>query len=182
MVYLFGTHGMQVVDAERLPLHHGQLRVTVQRKGEGDPKPAVAELLNAEQRLGINQFATYEQFAKKTLKLKDDLRRTLKALRSQGYRIVGYGAPAKGNTLLGFLEIGPDLIEYIADRSLLKQGRYTPGVHIPVVSPDRLTKDQPDFVVLLAWNFVDEILAQQEEYRRRGGKFIVPVPDVKILS
>jgi hypothetical protein len=83
---------------------------------------------------------------------------------------------------LGFLEIGPDLIEYIADKSPLKQGRYCPGVHIPVVSPAQLLVDQPDFVVLLAWNFVDEILSQQEEYRRRGGKFIVPVPDVQIIG
>ena len=109
-------------------------------------------------------------------------RSTLKEFRANGKKVVGYGAPAKGNTLLGFLEIGPDLIEYIADKSPLKQGRYCPGVHIPVVPPARLLTDQPDYVVLLAWNFVDEILLQQEEYRRRGGKFIVPVPDVKIIG
>jgi hypothetical protein len=102
-------------------------------------------------------------------------------LLEQGKRIVGYGAPAKGNTLLSFLEIGPEMIDYIADRSPLKQGRYTPGMHIPVVSPDRLLSDKPDYAILLAWNFVDEILTQQNEYVKRGGKFIVPVPAVKIL-
>ena len=102
-------------------------------------------------------------------------------LRAQGRQIVGYGAPAKGNTLLSFLEIGPDTVQYIADRSPLKQGRYTPGSHIPVVSPDRLLTDQPEYVLLLAWNFVDEILQQQAEYRKRGGKFILPVPEVRII-
>ena len=96
--------------------------------------------------------------------------------------MVGYGAPAKGNTLLGFLDVGPDLLEYIVDRSPLKQGRYTPGTHIPVVPTERLLEDQPDYVLLLAWNFVDEVLHQQQEYRRSGGKFITPVPSVRILS
>lgn len=182
MIYLFEKHGMQVTNAERLALHHGQLRVTVQRKGEGTPQASVAEILETERRLGLDKLSTYQRFAQKTMQLKADLQRTLKELRGHGKRVVGYGAPAKGNTLLGFLEIGPSLIEYIADKSSLKQGRYCPGVHIPVVPPDRLLKDQPDYVVLLAWNFIDEILAQQEEYRRRGGKFIVPVPDVKIIG
>jgi hypothetical protein len=142
----------------------------------------VGEILDAERRIGLDQISTYRKFADKTMQLKRDLHRTLTELRAQGKRVAGYGAPAKGNTLLGFLEIGPQLVEYIADRSSLKQGRFCPGVHIPVVSPDRLLKDQPDYVVLLAWNFVDEILSQQEEYRRRGGKFIVPVPDVKIIG
>ena len=182
MMYLFEKHGMQVVNAERLPLHHGQLRVTVQRKGEVSPSSSVAEILESERRLGLDKVTTYRRFAEKTMRLKEDLQRTLKEFRTNGKRIVGYGAPAKGNTLLGFLEIGPDLVEYIADKSPLKQGRYCPGVHIPVVPPAKLLADQPDYVVLLAWNFVDEILSQQEEYRRRGGKFIVPVPDVKIIG
>ena len=181
MMYLFEKHGMQVVNAERLPLHHGQLRVTVQRKGEGVPQASVGKILESERRLGLDKIATYRQFAQKTLQLKADLQRTLKELRVKGKRVVGYGAPAKGNTLLGFLEIDPSLIEYIADKSALKQGRFCPGVHIPVVPPDQLLKDQPDYVVLLAWNFVDEILTQQNEYVKRGGKFIVPVPAVKIL-
>lgn len=181
MIHLFEKHGMQIVNAERLALHHGQLRVTVQRKGEGVPQPGVQEILDAERRLGLDKIATYRRFAQKTMQLKIDLQRTLKEFRANGKRVVGYGAPAKGNTLLGFLEIGPNLVEYIADKSPLKQGRYCPGVHIPVVPPDRLLADQPDYVVLLAWNFVDEIMEQQAEYRRRGGKFIIPVPDVKIV-
>jgi len=181
MARLFAQHGMEIVRAERLPIHHGQVRVAVQRKGEGHVHPSVAELLKVEQTLGIGEFATYERFAQQTLQLKHDLQRTLLDLRQQGCQIVAYGAPAKGNTLLSFLEITPDLVGYIADRSPLKQGRYTPGTHIPVVSPQQLLTDQPDYVVLLAWNFVDEVLAQQSEYRNRGGKFIIPVPRVQII-
>jgi len=143
MMYLFEKHGMQVVDAERLPLHHGQLRVTVQRKGDVSPKSSVAEILESERRLGLDKVATYRRFAQKTMQLKEDLQRILKDFRANGKKVVGYGAPAKGNTLLGFLEIGPDLVEYIADKSPLKQGRYCPGVHIPVVPPAKLLADQP---------------------------------------
>jgi SAM-dependent methyltransferase len=182
MVHLFAQEGMEIVDAERVPLHHGQLRVAVQRKGEGRVQQSVVELLAMERELGIDRFETYQRFAEQTQQLKRDLHYTLRELRRQGKRVAGYGAPAKGNTLLSFLEIGPDTVKYIADRSLLKQGRYTPGSHIPVVPPDRLLADQPDYVLLLAWNFTDEVLGQQAEYRKRGGKFIVPVPNVKIIE
>ena len=181
MIYLFNKYGMHVVDVERLPLHHGQLRVFVHRKGHCEMQPSVAGILEMERSRGINQFETYEQLAQSAERIKRDLRRIISDLLAQGKRVVGYGAPAKGNTLLGFLEIGPEMIEYIADRSPLKQGRYTPGTHIPIVAPERLFEDKPDYVLLLAWNFADEIMEQQAEYRRRGGKFIIPVPEVKIV-
>ena len=181
MIRLFEQHGMHIVHAERVPLHHGQLRVSIQRQGEGQVQPSVAEILDMERARGIDQFETYQRFTQKTQRLKWDLHRTMTTLRARGKQVVGYGAPAKGNTLLSFLEIGPDTVRYIADRSPLKQGRYTPGSHIPVVSPDRLLRDQPDYVLLLAWNFVDEILQQQAEYRKRGGKFILPVPQVRVI-
>jgi SAM-dependent methyltransferase len=182
MTRLFEKHGMQVVRAERLALHHGQLRVTVRRKENGRPERSVQEILDMEGRRRLHVFKTYQRFAQKTQRIKEDLRRRLEAYRAQGERVVGYGAPAKGNTLLSFLGIGPDLIEYIVDRSPLKQGRYAPGVHIPIVSTERLLTDQPDYVVLFAWNFADEVRAQQAEYRRRGGKFIIPVPNVRVIS
>jgi SAM-dependent methyltransferase len=181
MMTLFEKNGMCIVHAERLPLHHGQLRVAVQRQGEGQVQASVMEILAMEQAQGIDRFETYQQFAQKTGQIKQDLQRTLKTFRKQEKRVVGYGAPAKGNTLLTFLEIGPELVAYIADLSPLKQGRYTPGTHIPVVSPERLLVDQPNYVLLLAWNFADEVLAQQREYRNRGGKFIIPVPKVQII-
>ena len=182
MMTLFARHGLEVTNAECLPLHHGQLRVCVQRQGEGKVLPAVERVLAKEILKGIDQFETYKRFAQQTANIKSALTTTLRKLKAQGKRIVGYGAPAKGNTLLSFLGLGPDLVEYIADRSTLKQGRYTPGTHIPVVSPDRLLAEQPDYVLLLAWNFAEEVMAQQAEYHRRGGSFILPVPEVKIIS
>jgi cyclopropane fatty-acyl-phospholipid synthase-like methyltransferase len=182
MSRLFDDHGMQVTHVERLPLHHGQLRAFVQRRGEGDVDSSVEALLDEERRRGVDDIGTFRAFAQRAAKLKQDLAGTLRELRADGKQVVGYGAPAKGNTLLGFLELGPAELDYIADRSSLKQGLYTPGTHIPVVPPERLLEDQPDYVVLLAWNFADEVMEQQAEYRRRGGKFIVPVPEVRIVS
>ena len=181
MARLFEQHGMQIVDAERLPLHHGQLRVTVQRGGERRVEPRVEEILEMERARAIDQIETYQAFAQDVQRIKKDLHERMRELLNRGDRIAGYGAPAKGNTLLSFLEIGPETIKYIADRSPLKQGRYTPGSRIPVVPPDRLVADQPDYVVLFAWNFADEILAQQSEYRQLGGKFIIPVPEVRVV-
>ena len=182
MKRLFEAQGMAVIDAERLALHHGQLRVHVQRRGEGEVRPGVARVLEEERAAGLDRFETYVQFAQKALRIKKDLHHTLNELTAKGQRVAGYGAPAKGNTLLGFLEIGPELLPYIVDRSPLKQGLYTPGTHIPVVAPDHLASQQPDYLLLLAWNFVDEILEQQAEYRRRGGKFILPVPEVRVVQ
>jgi len=181
MKRLFESNGMSIVDAERVPLHHGQLRVHVQRQGDGVVHDRVAKILAAEKTAGLDRVETYERFAERAGKIKKDLHDTLATFARTGRRVAGYGAPAKGNTLLGFLEIGPELLPYIVDRSPLKQGLYTPGTHIPVVAPERLLADQPDYVLLLAWNFIDEIMEQQAEYRKRGGKFMVPVPEVRVL-
>lgn len=182
MQRLFERHGMNVVDAERVPIHHGQLRVHVQRQGEGAVHSRVAEIIAAEKAAKLDNFETYERFAERVQKIKKDLREKLAEFAQKGQQVAGYGAPAKGNTLLGFLGIGPGLLPYIVDRSPLKQGLFTPGTHIPVVAPERLLLDQPAYVLLLAWNFVDEIVEQQAEYRKRGGKFIVPVPEVRLLN
>jgi len=181
MMHLFEKNEMQIMHVERLPLHHGQLRVFVQPQNEHRADPSVAEVLETESVRGIDRPETFRRFARKTRQIKQDLQEMMGRLRSQGKRVVGYGAPAKGNTLLSFLGIGPESLDYIVDRSPLKQGLYTPGAHIPVVAPERLLADQPDYVLLLAWNFVDEILQQQAEYRERGGKFIIPVPRVQVI-
>jgi predicted TPR repeat methyltransferase len=182
MKQLFERHGMSIVDAERVPLHHGQLRVHVRRQADADISTGVEKILAQEKAAGLDRFDTYLRFADRAQKIKKDLHQILMRFREQGRRVAGYGAPAKGNTLLGFLEIGPELLPYIVDRSPLKQGLYTPGMHIPVVPTERLLADQPDYVLLLAWNFVDEIIEQQAEYIRRGGKFIIPVPEVRIVD
>jgi SAM-dependent methyltransferase len=176
LVRLFDRLGMDVVRVERLPIHHGQLRASIQRRGEGTIDGSVRELLELERARGLDQFSTMEAFGDQVRRAKRDLTTALARLKREGKRLAAYGAPAKGNTLLSYLELDPDTIDYIADRSSLKQGRFTPGTHIPVVPAERLLEDQPDYAVLLAWNFEDEILAQQAEYRRRGGRFLVPVP------
>lgn len=182
MMRLFADHGMEVVRAERLPIHHGQLRATVMRRGEGAVDGSVAEVLAAERQLGIDRFDTWRAFAGRVGRLKAEVMDCLDGLKAEGRRLAGYGAPAKGSTLLEFLRLGPETLDFIADRSPLKQGRYTPGSHIPIVAPERLLEEpSPDHVLLLAWNFEEEILAQQGEFRRRGGKFILPVPEVRVV-
>lgn len=182
MQRLLESAGLQIVDVERLPIHHGQLRVFVQRRGEGRVQPRVAQLAALERAKGLDRVETYQRFAEQTRALKAELHAWLSRVRAEGKRIVGYGAPAKGNTLLSYLELGPEQIGYIVDKNPLKQGRYTPGTHIPVVEPRRLLEDQPDYVVVLAWNFAEEIAAQQAEYLRRGGALVVPVPEVRVIE
>lgn len=181
MQRLFAEHGLQAVSAERLPIHHGQLRVTVQRIGEGEPDGSVQAVLDQERERGANDAATWDAFATRVRALKDDLRKTLAEIRAGGGRVAAYGAPAKGSTLLEYFELGTEDIDWIADRSPLKQGRVTPGSHIPIVAPDRILSEQPEALVLLAWNFADEVMRQQAEYVERGGRFIIPVPEVRTL-
>src|SRR3954451_19559060 len=178
---LMRENGMEVVDVERLPIHHGQLRFFVQRAGEGQVRHSVAQLLRYEEERGLRDYQTYQEFAGQVYRIRRELTQTLDGLRQGGHRVVGYGAPAKGNTLLTYLNLGADKLDYICDKSPFKQGRYTPGMHIPVVPPSRLTSDKPEYVLLLAWNFQDEVLQQQTAYRELGGKFITPVPQVRII-
>lgn len=181
MVRLFERHGFQVVRAERLRLHHGQLRVTVRRAGAGRPDASVETLLRWEREQKLDRWDTYRGFAEHVRRLKAEIQATLVGIRSAGKRVAGYGAPAKGSTLLEYVGVGPDLLDYIVDRSPLKQGRYTPGSHIPIIPPERLIEDRPDYVLLLAWNFVDEVLEQQAAYHEAGGRFILPVPEVRVI-
>ena len=120
-------------------------------------------------------------FADRVSYIRSGLRKIIGDLRSDWRRLVGHGAAAKGTTLLNYVGIGPDDLEYIVDRNIHKQGRVMPGQHIPITDPKRLLEDQPDFVLLFPWNFAEEILSQQATYRKRGGKFIVPVPSPKII-
>jgi C-methyltransferase C-terminal domain/Putative zinc binding domain/Methyltransferase domain len=181
MERLFAEHGMQAVRAERLPIHHGQLRVVVQRQGEAEVDGSVREILELERERAVGEPRTWCEYADRVRDLRRAVRQTVDELRAAGKRMTGYGAPAKGSTLLSYLGLGPCDVAWIADRSPLKQGRLTPGSHIPIVEPERLEVERPDAVLLLAWNFADEILDQQHEYVAGGGRFLVPVPEVHWL-
>ncbi len=180
LMTLCAQHGMEVVRVERLDLHHGQLRAVMQREGEGTVEASVKELAQLEVDHGLDRRETFTEFASRVASLRTSLLDHVAAIHRDDQRLAAYGAPAKGSTLLEYVGLGPDDIDYIADRSPLKQGRVTPGSRIPIVAPDRLLEDQPDYVLLLAWNFADEVMDQQREYRARGGKFILPVPEVRV--
>ena len=129
----------------------------------------------------LDKKATYLAFAQRVSDIKVSLIRLLQELKGAGKQVAAYGAPAKGNTLLNYCGISTDLVNYTVDKSPYKQNLFTPGAHLPVYHPDKLVQDMPDYVLLLAWNFADEILEQQKAYRDRGGHFIVPIPEVKVL-
>ena len=179
--HLFRRHQLKIQDVERLPIHGGSIRLFVRHRDSIDPTPAVSLLLEQEASRGVNQFGYYSGFADRVGHVKGSLCRLLTDLKGRGGRIAAYGAAAKGSTLLNYCGIGPELLDFVVDRSPHKQGRYMPGVHLPIYSPQRLVEAMPDYTLLLTWNFADEILAQQAEYRQRGGRFIIPVPEPKVV-
>jgi SAM-dependent methyltransferase len=182
LVALLRRNGMAMVDVERIPIHGGSLRVFATRdRSRASPGPAVANLLCEEEQLGIPTADYYKGFAERVGLLREQLTAMLGVFKDQGHHVAAYGAAAKGAVLLNAFGIGPERIDFVADLSLYKQGRYMPGVHIPIVAPEMLTEAMPDEVLLLAWNVADEILEQQSEYRERGGRFIIPVPEPEVV-
>jgi hypothetical protein len=183
--HLFRRNGLVIVDVERLEIHGGTLRIIAMRADAPSlaklDRSSVEQLLRYEDERNANRLAFYSRFGEKVERLRDDLVELLRRLKAQRKSIAVYGASAKGSTLLNYFGIGRDLLDFVVDRSSAKQGLLTPGTHLEICSPQRLLDAMPDYVLLLTWNFADEILEQQAEYRRRGGHFIVPVPEVKII-
>ncbi|MFC9975248.1 methyltransferase domain-containing protein [Spirillospora sp. NPDC127200] len=172
--------GFELVDAEHLPVHGGELRYTIARAGRREPSAAVADLLGRERARGLTGLDTLRGFADRVHRNRDDLVTLLERLRAEGKRVVGYGATAKSATVTNFCGIGPELVPFICDTTPGKQGRLAPGSHIPVRPAEAFADPYPDYALLFAWNHAEEIMAKEHEFRRRGGRWIRYVPEVRI--
>ncbi|MHB9000405.1 MAG: methyltransferase domain-containing protein [Thermoanaerobaculia bacterium] len=179
---VFAAHRLEIVDVEELATHGGSLRIFARHAEDaGRAGERVVALEKVEREYGLEDLATYAAFAERVRELKRALLAFLIRAREEGKRVVAYGAPAKGNTLLNFCGAGTDFIDYTVDRSPHKQGLFLPGTHIPIFAPDRIREDKPAYVLILPWNLKDEIMAQMADVRSWGGKFVVPIPDVEII-
>ena len=176
---LFRRHDLYLQDIRRLPIHGGSLRSYV---GKVDsPSEEVVRLLKEERELGLHTEEYYSAFSRKVRGVCDELKELLTRLKGEGASIAAYGAAAKGSTLINVVGIGRELVDFVVDRNVHKQGRHMPGQKLPILSPEELLKRMPDYTVILPWNFADEILKQQSDYRKKGGKFIIPIPSPEVL-
>jgi methylation protein EvaC len=178
---LFGRHGLELIDVLPQTTHGGSMRYVLAHKGARPVSPAVQKQRDVEARLGLAKAATFETFRKNCEKSKADLVKLLTDLKTAGKRVMGYAATSKSTTVLNYCGVGPDLIECISDSTPLKQGKFTPGVHIPVVAPDFFHQNRPDYAVLFGWNHKKEILEKEQAFTAGGGKWIVFVPEVGVL-
>ncbi|MBX7114269.1 MAG: class I SAM-dependent methyltransferase [Myxococcaceae bacterium] len=181
--HLFNRFGFEVFDVWDQPVHGGTIRTFARRKAHAKtPKAAsVAEHLALEAKVGIGRADTLKKFARDVAALREKLTGLVQKLTADGKRVVGYTAPAKGNVLLNYCNLGPKSLAYLADATPAKQGLFNPGMHIPIQSPEHFRADKPDYAVLLAWNHQVEILEKEKAWRAQGGKFIIPVPDVDVV-
>lgn len=179
---IFEMAGLRVFDVEELPTHGGSLRVYgCLVDASHAATDSVEKVLAAEIEAGLQKERTYLNFQYRAEKVKDDLLRFLLDAKSQGKTVAGYGAAAKGNTLLNFCGVGPDLLPFICDAATSKIGKHMPGSHIPIKAPEALAAAQPDYVVILPWNIADEVLNQNKGLAQGGSKFVIAVPELKIL-
>jgi SAM-dependent methyltransferase len=180
---IFARHELALFDVEELPTHGGSLRIYGRHAGDGS-KPIgnrVVEMRKRELDAGFSRMETYSRFGEQVKETKRKLLEFLINARREGKSVVGYGAPGKGNTLLNYCGIRTDFIDYTVDRNPYKQGKLLPGTHIPILHPDKISETKPDYLLILPWNFKDEIMAQMAGIRKWGGKFVVPIPEVRVL-
>lgn len=180
---VFARHGLRLFDVEELPTHGGSLRIYgCHEKSQRATGPAVARLRDSERAYGIEKIETYRRFGEQVHEVKRDVLAFLIEARRQGKRVVGYGAPAKGNTLLNYCGIRSDLIEFTVDRSPEKQGKFLPGTHLAVYAPEKIFETKPDYVFILPWNLREEIVRTMGGIRQWGGKFVVPIPRLEVIA
>jgi hypothetical protein len=179
---VFAVHGLVIFDVEELPTHGGSLRIYA---GHAHEHAAVGEriidLRRRELDGGMADLSMYSEFAEKVRTIKRELLEFLIEAKRAGRRAVGYGAPAKGNTLLNYCGIRGDFLDFVVDRSPHKQGRYLPGTHIPILAPESIFEIRPDYVLILPWNIKDEVIQQMQAIREWGGRFVVPIPRVSVF-
>ena len=181
---IFAEHGLTLFDVEALPTHGGSLRIYGRHAGETTPERSsrTRELIEREATFGIESLATYESFGERVNEVKRALLSFLIEVKREGRSVVGYGAPAKGNTLLNFCGVRTDFLDYTVDRSPHKQGRFLPGSRIPIHAPEKLRETRPDYVLILPWNLQQDIVEEHGYIADWGGRFVVPIPCVQVLS
>ncbi len=177
---VFARHGLRITRAERTPMHGGSLRIFVRHDGQ-EADDTVTALREEESQLNVNTLGCYRDFSEKVEVVRANLREQITSIQAEGKTLAAYGAAAKGSTLLNFCGLNSDDLAFVADRSPHKQGKLLPGVHVPIVADEELVARAPDVTLLLAWNFMDEILTQQAAYRDAGGKFLIPIPEVQLV-
>ncbi|MDZ4662716.1 MAG: class I SAM-dependent methyltransferase [Pseudomonadota bacterium] len=180
---IFFKHGLTVYDVQELSTHGGSLRVFA-RHNENNALPVqtcVESIVQREIKKGFTSVEFFNDFPKKVERVKSDLLSFLKTAKSEGKKVVGYGAPAKGNTLLNYCKVGADLISYTVDKNIHKQGKFLPGSRIPIFSPDKIREEKPPYVLILPWNIKDEVMSQMSTIKSWGGKFVIPLPNVEII-
>lgn len=182
LVKYFAKFNMEVFDVQRYPIHGGTIRVFICSRGKRKISKNVNELIKLEEKAEIYSLERLKKFEQDVLKQRGELVKLLGGIKKQGKRIVGLGAPAKGNTMLNFCRIGTEYLDYLTEKTHIKLGLYTPGTHIKIFEDRKILEDMPDYALILAWNFADEIMKNMEAYKKKGGKFIIPIPQPRIVK
>src|SRR5205823_10488 len=180
---LFSEHALTIFDVEELPTHGGSLRIYACHRSNSEPSSKrLNDLRRHEADLGLDRLECYMSFAERVKETKRKLLEFMIAAKRNGKQIAGYGAAGKGNTLLNYCGIRTDFLDYVVDRNPYKQGRFLPGTHIPIFAPEKIRETKPNYVFIGPWNLVNEIVEQTSYIRDWGGKWIVPIPEVKVLT